>query len=137
MEATNAFLGTGWGFPPSFSKPECTVRMVSNEDDICESLHILLRTSLGERAIEPGYGCNLEDAMFESLSTTFVTYLQELIKTAILRYEPRIDLKNAFFRTTEQEGLLHITLDYVVRSTNSRFNIVFPFYIKEGTNIDL
>src|SRR5450631_1183843 len=129
MANTTSFLGTGWGFPPTFSKITAQVGMLSDEPDIHSSLEILLSTRQGERILRPDYGCNLDELVFEPLTTTFKTYIKDLIGTAILYYEPRITVnKIELDDTGEVEGRILISIDYTVRSTNSRFNFVYPFY---------
>jgi phage baseplate assembly protein W len=136
MDIKNSFLGTGWAFPPEFVKELKQTKMTSNEEDIKSSLHILLTTRLGERVMLPQYGCNLEELLFESLNRTLITYTIDLIKTAILYHEPRIDVLTIDISETDPlEGKLVISLDYIVRATNSRTNVVFPFYKEEGTDI--
>ncbi len=131
-----SFLGRGWGFPPTFSKTSADVGMLSNEADIQSSLEILLTTRQGERVMRPDYGCNLDELVFEPLTTTFKTYITDLIATAILYYEPRIDVNNIELDDTgETEGRILIVIEYTVRATNSRFNFVFPFYKNEATDI--
>jgi phage baseplate assembly protein W len=135
MSKRKSFLGTGWGFPPAFSNKTAAVGLLSNEDDIQSSLEILLTTRQGERVMRPDYGCNLDELVFEPLTTTFKTYIKDLISTAILYYEPRIDVnKIELDDTGELEGRILISIDYTVRATNSRFNFVFPFY-KTETNL--
>ncbi|MFY0630368.1 MAG: GPW/gp25 family protein [Flavobacteriaceae bacterium] len=129
------FLGTGWSFPPEFKLKQA--KMISNEEDIESSLHILLTTRLGERVMLPEYGCNLEELLFEGLNRTLITYVVELIKTAILYHEPRIDVLEIDISETEPlEGKLIVEIDYRIRATNSRRNMVFPFYREEGTEIN-
>src|SRR5215467_5355869 len=124
MDNITSFLGTGWGFPPEFSNQSQQVGMLSDEDDIHSSLQILLSTRQGERVMRPDYGCNLDELVFESLTTTFKTYIKDLISTAILYYEPRIDVNKIDLDDTgELEGRILISLDYTVRSTNSRYNM--------------
>jgi phage baseplate assembly protein W len=136
MENKKAFLGTGWGFPPEFKKSSQSVVMISDEADIKSSLEILLSTKVGERILQPKYGCNMDELLFNPLDRTLKTYVSELIKTAILYYEPRIDLeKISIAEGDELSGQLLIVLDYKIRATNSRINMVYPFYIQEGTNI--
>lgn len=135
MDATKNFLGTGWSFPPQFDK-QAGVVMISNEEDIESSLQILLSTRKSERIMQPNYGCNLDELLFEPLTTTFKTYIKDLVATAILYFEPRIDVnKIDLDETNELEGKVVITVEYTVRSTNSRFNFVYPFYKAEGTDI--
>jgi phage baseplate assembly protein W len=134
MSISTSFLGTGWGFPPQFSSTPGQVVMLSDEDDIRSSLEILLSTRPGERVMRPDYGCNLDELVFEPLTTTFKTYIKDLITTAILFYEPRIDVnKIELDDTGEVEGRILISIDYTVRSTNSRYNFVYPFYKNENT----
>ena len=136
MEANKAFLGRGWSFPPEFNKSTKEVKMLELEADIKSSLDILLSTHLGERIMLPDYGCNLDDLVFESLNLTVKTYVIELIKTAILYYEPRIDVgKIEIDSTNEIEGVLLIKIDYTIRTTNSRRNMVYPFYKQEGNEL--
>lgn len=136
MENKNSFLGTGWGFPPEFNKTAKHVLMTSNEEDIKKSLEILLTTRLGERIMVPNYGCNLDELLFKPLDRTLKTFVIELVKTAILYHEPRIDvIKIDISETDELEGKLLVKIEYLIRSTNSRRNVVFPFYKEEGTNI--
>lgn len=136
MEKFSSFLGTGWSFPSRFDKQTKKVVMVSEEKDISESLMILLSTRPGERVMNPLYGCNLDDLLFESLNLTLKTYVADLIETAILYFEPRIDLEKVEINeNNDLEGELLIELKYVVRSTNTRRNLVYPFYRGEGTDV--
>ncbi|MCT4624025.1 MAG: GPW/gp25 family protein [Schleiferiaceae bacterium] len=128
------FLGKGWSFPPRIAGG--TTTMVKDELDIKQSLEILLNTLPGERIMLPKYGCDLKDVMFEALNTTLVTYIKDLIETAILYYEPRIEVKNInIIQELYLEGRLDIEVDFVIRATNSRLNFVYPFYKTEGTEI--
>ena len=131
-----SFLGTGWGFPPQFDNNAAQVGMLSDEEDIQSSLEILLSTRLGERVMRPDYGCNLDELVFEPLTTTFKTYIKDLISTAILYYEPRIEVNKIDLDDTgELDGRILIVIDYTVSATNSRFNFVFPFYKNEATDL--
>jgi len=137
MPIRDSFLGQGWGFPVTFRKkaPEkCSVRMVSEVEDIRESLGILFSTRPGERVMRPDYGSGLEDLLFEPVNVGLITYLKDLITKAILYYEPRVELENIEILTDEvNEGRVKIELTVMVRSTNSRFNFVFPYYQNEAT----
>jgi phage baseplate assembly protein W len=130
------FLGKGWSFPPSFDQDAQGVAMTEKNDDIRKSLEILLTTTAGERVMQPKYGCNMEDLLFESLDTTTKTLIKDRIRTAILYFEPRIDVTRIELDPrNELQGELLIQIDYIVRATNNRFNFVFPFYRNEGTEI--
>jgi hypothetical protein len=129
------FLGTGWSFPPTFDKGGATVEMLSDEDDIRSSLEILLSTSTGERIMQPKYGCDLKRFLFEPLNTSMKTLIKDLVKKSILYFEPRVKLEDISLVTDDNNGVLVITVEYTIISTNTRNNLVFPYYIKEGTNI--
>ena len=122
-----SFLGTGWSFPPSFGNGG--VKMSPDEADIHESLQILFGTTAGERFLEPKYGLDMHELLFEPLSTTQRTFLIDRVRIAILIYEPRIKIVNLNIESPDpNKGTLNILLEYEVRATNSRFNLVFPFY---------
>jgi uncharacterized protein len=132
------FLGRGWSFPPTFDASAGSVKMLEGKEDICSSLEILLATALGERVMLPGYGCNLEELLFENLNTTTKTIIADTVQTAILYHEPRIDAEKIALNTVQElEGVVLIEVTYRVRSTNSRFNFVYPFYREEGTDVNL
>jgi phage baseplate assembly protein W len=131
MDLNDSFLGRGWSFPPTFNKGD-GVQMLQGEDDIQSSLQILLSTSIGERVMQPEFGCNTNAMLFESITTGFQTYMKNLVKNAILLYEPRIDLQSVDLLTQNAaDGLILISIDYVVRTTNTRGNLVYPFYVNE------
>ncbi len=131
-----AYLGTGWAFPPTFDKRSRSVRLVSAETDIAQSLEILLSTSLGERVMQPEYGCNLKDYQFESIDNAFLGFIKDLVERAILYYEPRIRLEKVAVTEADSielfEGLIKINVTYEIESTNTRFNYVYDFYLREA-----
>jgi len=110
--------------------------MKSDAEDVREALWILLSTKPGERIMHPAYGCGLHQMIFESINESTVTEIKDLVERAVLFYEPRVTLQNVSVDTTEaNQGLLRITLDYVISTTNNRSNMVYPFYIGEGSNV--
>jgi phage baseplate assembly protein W len=135
MDGFKSFLGTGWSFPPEFSKVKKGVKMISDEEDIKNSLEVLLATRIGERIMQPGYGCNLDEMMFEPLSLTLQTFIKDLVFTAVYYYEPRVKPEDLTLSSTPEEGEIIIDLSYTVRTTNTRHNLVYPFYIEEGTMV--
>lgn len=136
MANERPYLGTGWSFPPTFVEGGKILNTSSAEKDIEESLHILLSTRIGERILQPKYGCNTERLLFEPLDTTLQTYMQEVIKTAILYFEPRITLDSITLVPEPTEGRILIEVDYTIKGINSRYNFVYPYYIEEGININ-
>lgn len=135
MSGKIPFLGTGWGFPPEFDRARGTVNMLSDVEDIESSLAILFSTEPGERVMQPTYGSDLKKLLFEPLDTTLKTYIKELIETAVLYHEPRIRLDAVNLEARPEEGALLIKLEYTVRTTNSRYNYVYPYYLTEATNL--
>jgi hypothetical protein len=133
MENTS-FLGTGWGFPPTFSNLSGTVETVSDDKDISQCLHILLTTRLKERVLRSDFGCDLSALLYENITITLLTKIKGIIENAILLYEPRIDLIAVDFNNEETlNGVINIEISYKIRATNSRKNYVYPFYLEEGT----
>lgn len=132
-----SFLGKGWAFPPEFDAGTGAVAMVQAEEDIWQSLQILFSTSIGERVLQADYGCNLEDYVFSSMNVSFLSYLEDLITRNIALHEARIKLERLNITPDPAGGVLQIEIAYVVRSTNTRFNRVYPFYYQEGTNVEL
>lgn len=136
MENEKEFLGSGWSFPPIFNKSDAKVELTHDREDIERSLEILLGTLKGERVMRPSYGCNLDEMVFESFNQSLKTYLSDMINTAILYHEPRIEpLKVTLNEEFIYDGRLMIEIEYVIRATNSRYNMVYPFYLNEGTEI--
>ncbi len=131
--ADQSFLGVGWHFPPAFTKGGDQVEMVDGIEDIHQSLQILLSTRLGERIMQADFGCNLDVMLFEERNQSLVNTVTSLVSDAIVYHEPRISLESLDVSESESEqGLLLISIEYTVRSTNSRFNMVYPFYINEA-----
>jgi phage baseplate assembly protein W len=131
-----SFLGTGWSFPPEFARGPSGVLLHSGEEDVRASLLILFGTALGERFLRPRYGLDMHEILFEPMSTTLKTYLEDRVRTTILIYEPRIDLLSLELDTSAQlEGRVSLLVDYLVRATNSRFNLVYPFYVAGGSEV--
>lgn len=131
-----SFLGTGWGFPPSFLKQTHELVMVSDEEDIQQSLFLLLSTIPGERIMNPGYGCDLQRFVFSMMSTATQIEIKDIVGRAILLYEPRIKVIDIEVHAVSIDpGILHILIDYLIIQTNTRSNMVFPFYLQEGTNL--
>jgi phage baseplate assembly protein W len=131
-----SFLGRGWTFPPEFAFAPSGVRMIADDDDIRASLTILFGTAAGERFLRPKYGLDMHEMLFEPMSTTTRTYLEDRVRTAILIYEPRIDLLALKLDTSEQpEGRVTLLVEYAVRATNSRYNLVYPFYATDASEV--
>lgn len=127
------FLGRGWQFPPRFAAGGEAVAMVTGSDDVAESLAILLATRRGERVLAEAYGCDLAEFMFAEITPSLLGQVRDLVSDAILEYEPRVRLEGVEVDTERAgEGVLMVAVDYTVRATNSRYNMVWPFYLDEA-----
>ena len=133
MQSDPSFLGTGWSFPPRFSASGAEVETVSGVADVHESLQILLSTALGERVMQDTFGCGLDEYLFAEISQSLINGITGVITDAIIDHESRIQLESLDVSEDDAEhGKLLIKLDYTIKSTNSRYNMVYPFYINEG-----
>lgn len=130
------FIGTGWKFPVEFSRETGTVEMLFGEADIKSSLDILFATSMGERVMRPDYGSSLSAFLFASMNTATLTYMEAMIRKAILFHEPRIKADVVEITTAQlEEGRIDINVSYTIMITNNRYNYVYPFYVNEATNL--
>lgn len=131
----DVFLGRGWNFPPQLT--ENGVKMVAYEEDIEQSLRVLFSTSPGERVNRYDYGCPLRRYTFEPIYTQTLVRMRADIARAITLFEPRITLEEVSFEERSDKGLLMILITYTIIRTNSRSNMVYPFYLNEGTNLNI
>ena len=132
------FIGTGWGFPPRSDLNEASVNMVSGMQDIEESMKILLSTTMGERFMLPDYGTDLDQLVFEQITTTLKTYVADRLRRALTLYEPRVKIESVTIEDPDTlVGVVHVIVQYVIRNTNSRRNLVYPFYLNEGTQASI
>jgi phage baseplate assembly protein W len=130
------FLGRGWSFPPTFDANSGTVLMVADAEDIRQSLFVLFSTMQRERVMLPDYGCQLGNYVFDSINSTLFARIKDSLTTSILYYEPRISAVQITMTADDNTGgLLLISLTYTIRQTNTRSNMVYPYYLQgEGNN---
>jgi len=132
----DSFLGTGWSFPPVFNRFTNSVQMVSELDDIRESIYLVLETFPGERIMQPEFGCYLKKLVFEKIDNSLAVRINETIGNALLHFEPRVKFSNVeLMNTDELAGIIMLQINFSVITTNTRHNIVYPFYFTEGTNV--
>lgn len=126
-----SFLGTGWKFP--IQVDEATGRIMTSryEEDIQEAIRIIVMTGKGERVMRPDFGCGLREYLFQGLDYETVTQMRGEIEEALTGWEPRITDVEVDVIPDDGKMLIHVS--YVVRSTNNPFNLVFPYYLTEGT----
>jgi Phage baseplate assembly protein W len=127
-----AFLGMGWWFPPAGD--ESGIELASYEEDIRQSVRIILGTSPGERVMRPDFGAGLNALVFEPMSATTVALVKQTVERALVEWEPRIDQVTVAVTTDPPSGRLDIEVRYRVRNTNIFYNLVYPFYLVEGSS---
>lgn len=130
-DAAKAFLGIGWAFPP---QPAAAgdVSQVAYEEDIRQAIRIILETAPGERVMRPGFGAGLRALTFEPINARTTALVQHRVTEALTRWEPRIDRIAVTVRAEPPRGRLLIEIRYRIRSTNTFYNLVYPFYLGEG-----
>ena len=126
-----AFLGQGWPFPLEPPKAG-DIPMVAYEEDIRQSIHIILGTAQGERVMRPDFGAGIYRLVFEPISATTKELLRHKVEMALITWEPRIDNITVQVTANPPQGRLMIEIHYRVRATNIFYNLVYPFYLVEG-----
>ena len=134
---THAFLGRGWSFPPSFHPGGGDIDMTTDVENVQKCMHLLFATHPGERTMRHGYGCNLAQFAFTEITEGLITEVRDVIVDAISRYERRVIVNDIHVEPDEEEqGVLQVYLEYTISATNSRYNMVFPFYLNESQILD-
>jgi phage baseplate assembly protein W len=127
------FLGRGWATPVALDPRTGLVASVAYEDDIRQSIFIILDTAKGERCMRPDFGCGIHDLVFTSLDSTSLQRIRSEVTDALKHFEARIDLLNVNVDSQATlQGELLVEVEYRVRATNQLGNLVFPFYFQEG-----
>ncbi|MGA1841575.1 MAG: GPW/gp25 family protein [bacterium] len=125
------FLGKGWSFPSMLK--EGRLSLSEMEEDIREAILIILGTSKGERIMRPEFGCGIHEMVFLPLNETTRGLIRYHVEDALTRWEPRIELlKVSVDFDRREQGKVLVGIEYKVRSTNTRENLVYPFYLTEG-----
>lgn len=129
-----AFLGRGWKFPVRVDPVSGRVAMSEDEQDIKESIRIIIATAPGERLMRPDFGCGIHDLVFSAMSRVTVGLFESRVREAITKFEARVEIVKLDISTRDSaRGKLEIDLTCLIRDTNNEFNLVFPFYLTEGT----
>lgn len=128
-----AFLGTGWQFP--ITVDEITGRIVesSYEENIRQSIYLIIMTKPGERVMRPDFGCKIHNFMFENIDYTTLSRMKLAVEEALIRWEPRImDTEVTVIDAVQAQNAVELQIAYRVRATNNPYNMVFPFYLEEA-----
>lgn len=130
-----AFLGNGWAFPVRV-EADGEIAEVAYDLDIQQAIRIILGTNPGERVMRPDFGAGLNAFVFEPVNPTTMSQLASQVESALIAWEPRIDVEGVTVnRDPAHLGRLLIEINYRVRATNSVTNLVYPFYLEEGTPV--
>ena len=126
------FLGKGWSFPVR-PGPNGRFSFLNGEEKIRQSIWIILSTAPGERQMRPEFGCRIHDLVFQPNTAALRGMVQEKVREALTRWEPRIDVVDVRVETPhERRNYLLIRIDYRIRANNSFYNLVYPFFINQG-----
>jgi phage baseplate assembly protein W len=132
IDPKRAFLGSGLAFPPA-ADSRGALAMVSYEEDIRQSIQIILATNPGERVMRPDFGAGLRDFVFEPADLTTINRLSTRVRNSLIDFEPRISVQNVDITIDPvTRNTLYISITYIVRATNTVANLVYPFYLLEG-----
>ena len=130
--ANNRYLGTGMKFPPQIDPATGRFMTVSGNQTVKEALYLILMTQTTERLVRPDFGSDIMSFTFMDTGTTMMSIFRRNIVETIMSQEPRISDINVNLDYRENQGAIIINIDYLVASTNTRDNLVFPFYLERG-----
>lgn len=129
----DGFLGRGFGFPVNVESATGQFKETDGEEDIRQSIVMILSTRKGERVMRPEFGCDIYNFMFGTMDYTSVHLMEEAILESLIRWEPRIrDIQVRGELSADEDGMIEFHIRYLVRSTNNVYNMVYPFFITEG-----
>jgi phage baseplate assembly protein W len=132
LDPERAFLGVGWAYPARLDNGH--LARVAYDEDVRQAILIILGTNPGERVMRPDFGAGLNDFLFEPVSTTTLSLIRTRVFNALTDWEPRIDLERVRVSFDPAiVGKVLVEILYKVRLTNTQYNLVYPFYLEEGT----
>lgn len=127
-----AFLGRGLAFPLRIDPATGSIALAKYEDDIRQAIRIILDTDPGERVMRPDFGAGLRALVFEPINTQTLALARHRVEQALILWEPRIDSVTVKADARPEQGLITLEVRYRVRTTNTFYNLVYPFYLQEG-----
>lgn len=125
------FLGVGWAFPVVLND-DGEIQLAEYEENVRQSIWLVLGTAKGERVMRPDFGCGIYDLVFEVNSPSTAGRVAQEVQDALLYFEPRIDLLDVQVDAAGAGEVLLISIEYQVRATNNVFNLVYPFYLERN-----
>lgn len=132
----SSFFGSGWAFPPAFELGDFKMVLSHGQNNIQQSIDIILQTPLLSRSLQPDFGSNLHNFLFRVVDAGVQEEIVDAVKNALLNHEPRIAVESVKVqRVAPTDATLLINIFYIVKESNSRHNHVYPFSILEGTHL--
>jgi len=123
------FIGAGWAFPLRVDASG-GMALVRREQELEESIRLVLGTALGERPMRPEYGCAIHDYVFAPADATTAGRVAYEVRASLERWEPRIEVVDVEVTVDPDDAsVLYIDVSYAIRGTNGPRNLVFPFYV--------
>ncbi|MCE3201745.1 GPW/gp25 family protein [Paenibacillus sonchi] len=122
------FLGRGWKYP--FAVHRGSINSSDGEDSIRESILLILSTARGERVMRPDFGCRLNELVFSPNTMSTATLLRSFIEEALQNWEPRIEVDDITVTPRSDQSQLEVSIDYSIRASNSKYNLVYPFFLE-------
>ena len=129
MADNGSFLGTGMKFPPAVDKATGRFMTVSEEESVKESIYLILMTQTSERLTRPEFGSDIMSYTFMDTGTTMLSIMKRDLTQTILAQEPRVSDVDITTELRDRQGMILVNIDYMVTSTNTPGNLVFPFYL--------
>jgi uncharacterized protein len=124
------FLGVGWTSPVQLDENQNRIVMAKYDECVRQSIWMILGTAKGERVMRPDFGCGIHDLVFADNSAAAIGQIVSEVRQSLLEWEPRIDVLEVDVNPdSNQPNQLLIQINYQVRTTNNRFNLVYPFYV--------
>ncbi|MDV2996744.1 MAG: hypothetical protein N4J56_006449 [Chroococcidiopsis sp. SAG 2025] len=128
------FLGVGWQFPLTIGKDDDKdgrVQMVRYEAAVRQSIEMILSTAPGERLMQPEFGCGIHDLVFATNSAETIGRIVSEVRRSLVEWEARIDVQDVTVQPeADNPNYLLIQINYQIRNTTNRFNLVYPFYLE-------
>jgi phage baseplate assembly protein W len=125
----NPMLGRGWNFPPTLDE-RGTLAMTSDEQDVEQSIRIILGTAPGQRVMRPEFGCRVHELVFAPNNTATTGLAGRYVREALGRWEPRIEVQRVEVTPdAENQARLLISVDYRLARTYNTRTLVYPFYV--------
>jgi phage baseplate assembly protein W len=129
MSNSSDFIGRGFMFPLRVDQSG-SIAMTSGADDLSSSMRMVLATAPGERLMRPRFGCAIWDLLFEPINANTMGLMAVAVRDALGQWEPRINVLDVVIvPDATNDGRVHIEIDYEVKATNDRRNLVYPFYV--------